>query len=297
MSSLEHDDWSRLDEPPENAAILRNISLLNEEPHWSNLENLRSLRQQYPIVRHPPNKWCPEMPKEKCYDGGWRQVLAGETHLHERPTDDRNAEPEECRKSNNIWRGFRCGPGSLHLWYDTGADLEKFKQEKPREQYKFYLSLYLNTPQRHSCGQDFLEAILRECRERKLTITTKSFEHNYDGLIIYTWHPREMADVFRKLYRTYKDLFSDVPRVFQGEVQEILPGHIGWAREPIGGWKGGSHSGRMARLGGYLDSVDHTPRGDTVTEENFVAACEVAGVRPEAPWLLDVDDPVLRGPL
>ena len=52
--------------------------------------------------------------------------------------------------------------------------------------------------------------------------------------------------------------------------------------------KGSSHSTRMLKLGNLIDSKIKS-NGGTFSKDDFVEACTSVGVRPEAPWLLNID--------
>lgn len=99
--------------------------------------------------------------------------------------------------------------------------------------------------------------------------------HNYDYPCVYTWDIDDMKIVLQRLYKKHKDenLFKDVSRVLQGEVNGIPQNHIGWVQEPVGGHKGNSHSNRMGELGKKLyEGI------------NYVQACNEIGIEPERPW-------------
>lgn len=166
--------------------------------------------------------------------------------------------------------------------WNTGADLNGLVEDSPNDRYKFYLSLNLETPYQMQKAQAMFREILELCREQKVSLLTKSGDHNYDSCNLYTWDRQKMADILEKIYPKYPEIWLNVHHFFQGKAGSINPMHIGFVQEPVGGVNGRSHSGRMEILGNTLDS--QSPQ--RVTVETYKAACLQSKVKPHAPWLV-----------
>ena len=164
----------------------------------------------------------------------------------------------------------------LHAQYDTGVNIAELSKQKPLERYKFYLSLDLGTPKKQADAKTFSREFIQRCQKQHLSITSKSFKHDYDSWNIYTWHPKEVQAVLRNLYKEYepKGIFLKTHHWLQGPIEGILPEHIGWVQEPPGTIPGPSHSIRLGLLGAEMDKG-----------KSYEEACTRVGVRPDAPWI------------
>lgn len=158
----------------------------------------------------------------------------------------------------------------------TGRDLGWLKNNFPHARFKFYISFDLSTPEKKTAADDFIRKLLVQCVAQKISLTTKSFDHDYDSYNLYTYDREAMADVLQQLYPKYvgTGIFLDTTRYFQAPIDDISPDHIAWVQEPPDGVRGHSHSTRMGVLGRLIEG------GKTYEE-----ACTEIGVKPEAPWL------------
>jgi|GEM_PF-6507141 len=174
--------------------------------------------------------------------------------------------------------------GFSRAW-ETGANVGDLVENRPFDRYKFYLSLDLSTPQKQAQAQEFIKEVHALAREQKLSMLTKTEDHNYDSCNIYTWSPDEFSGILQQVYKKYPDIWLSVEHPLQGAIDAVDPKHIGYVQEPIVGLKG-SHSARMVALGRFIDANDGRLSSDV-----WQQACKEAGVRPDAPWLID---PALR---
>jgi hypothetical protein len=165
--------------------------------------------------------------------------------------------------------------GMAQAW-ETGANIDQLITEVPNDRYKFYLSLDTADPAKSDQIVKFLQAVHDRAREKGAAMLTKTEDHTYDSVDLYTWSPVEMADILGELYNEYPTIWNSTEHPLQGEISGIDPSHIGFVQEPIGGTSGDSHSTRMAKLGTALDNG-----------VSFEEACKGASVLPEAPWLID----------
>lgn len=165
--------------------------------------------------------------------------------------------------------------GIAKAW-ETGVNIDQLITEAPNDRYKFYLSLDTADPAKSDQIVDFLHAVHDRATERGAAMLTKSEDHTYDSVDLYTWSPVEMADILSELYHEYPAIWSSTEHPLQGEVSGIDPSHIGFVQEPIGGLGGHAHSSRMGMLGAALDEG-----------ASFEEACKAVSVLPEAPWLID----------
>ncbi len=164
-------------------------------------------------------------------------------------------------------------------------DYRELGREHPKERYKFYSSFDLTTPEQIALGGKWFDELTDKAYEHGLTLTTKSFDHAYDSLNIYTWHPAEMAAIISELYPKYEaqGLYYATPHFYQGNIDGVDPRHVGFVQEPADA--GYSHSSRMGRLGRVLDEA--MAHGAAVTLDVFTNAAKQAGVDPERPYLVN----------
>lgn len=209
----------------------------------------------------------------------FRSLLSGETSINSAKVHQLNT----SHLQNFVLTDPARRMLTLHRQYDTGADLKKLSKERPNERYKFYMSLDLNTPEKQHFAREFSSHLVAQCKERAISLTSKSMDHDYDSWNLYTWHPRELAEVLKMLYPQYQDtgIFQGARHWMQGPLPGIPISHVGWVQEPVSGGdsEGKSHSARMSYLGGALDEG-----------KSYEEACKTAGVRRSAPWLLDEGD-------
>jgi hypothetical protein len=218
--------------------------------------------------------------------GSWRFVLGGSSPVHMVPESKSVSfnDYQFARKEDNLFFGITSM--QLKLWlgrkWNTGCDLNNLADTIPDDRWKYYLSLNLKNEESREGANNFFETILQKCRKEKLSLMTKTQDHNYDSLLIYTFHPEEMDNVIQEAYKTSSgNVWEPVRRVFQKPISGVNPLHIARVQEPFGGHNG-SHSSRMGIIGGYLDEA--IPGQWTVNSDDLVRACKIAGVKPESPW-------------
>lgn len=171
--------------------------------------------------------------------------------------------------------------GFSNAW-ETGAEVADLVTGRAFDRHKFYLSLDMSTPEKSERAQVFIAEVYTQAAEKKLSMLTKNEAHDYDSCDLYTWEPEEFAVILAELYPKYPDIWLTTEHPLQGEIETIDPKHIGYVQEPIGGIGNGSHSSRMVELGKFIDA-----NSGSLDPETWKQACETAGVRPDAPWLID----------
>ena len=146
-------------------------------------------------------------------------------------------------------------------------------RDNPTGAYKFYHSF-----KNEALGEAYVTEVIRRAWEAKITLGTKSFDHDYDGINFYTSHFQELEAIIKDVYSKYKDAFGETEHFLQGEVEGVDSRHIGWVQETRNNDM--SHSERMKIIGKALDNGG-------LNVESYLKGCEEAGVRPEAPWLFN----------
>lgn len=185
------------------------------------------------------------------------------------------------RAENHDGKRVPWSNGFSNAW-ETGAEVADLVTGRPFDRHKFYLSLDMSTPEKSERAQLFIEEVYAQAAEKKLSMLTKNEVHDYDSCDLYTWEPEEFAGILADLYPKYPDIWLTTEHPLQGEIETIDPKHIGYVQEPIGGIGNGSHSSRMVELGKFIDASS-----GSLDPETWKQACETAGVRPDAPWLID----------
>jgi hypothetical protein len=152
---------------------------------------------------------------------------------------------------------------------------------------KYYCSFYedITTTQQDAFVADLVVA----AQKRGLSIQLKTQDHNYDGLLVYSWDVR-MATLLNELYSAYSSMFQSVPRIYQQEISSESIGCIGWVLEPLApayvskevSTNMGSHSVRMLKLGERIGTQSITP-------ELYKSLCSEIGIRPEKPHIIASD--------
>src|SRR3989344_3926777 len=215
--------------------------------------------------------------------GGFEKVLGGNSPLSMKPNYALDLAPflkdQEYVYPN---QSVRLRTHSFARAWNTGADLNSLVEGKPNDRYKFYLSLNLETPEQMQKARAMFGEILELCLEQKISLLTKSEDHNYDSCNLYTWDQQKMGDILEKIYPKYPEIWLNTHHFLQGKVGSINPMHVGFVQEPVGGVNGHSHSGRMQILGKTLDF--QSPK--TVKAEAYKKACLQSKVKPNAPWLI-----------
>lgn len=178
-----------------------------------------------------------------------------------------------------------------HFSLEVGFDYATAVYER-MDRFKFYISA--NQLGSGARGVEFIRQLAIKCKERRISLQFKTFDHNYDSCNLYTFHPDELRQVLEGLYPEFEDIFSDVPRVLQGALTEKIPSsRIAFVQEPAGRKPYskskieyiGSHSNRMGELGKKLEEV---VKLGGLTQEVYVQACAEIGVQPNEPWKLAV---------
>lgn len=214
---------------------------------------------------------------EKVLGGSIPETMLGGYHLNPKGRLD---QPYDVKVHGQI------SPknGFSRPW-ETGVSVNELIENSPKDRCKFYLSLDLSTPEKEARAQEFMKRVGEKAAETKISLLTKPEDHTYDSCNIYTWSPEQMAAIISELYEEFPDIWLDTEHPLQGRLGEVSPKHVGFVQEPIGGYAGGSHSARMGKLGQYIDEARAT--GSELSAEVFAAACRRAGVRHDAPWLID----------
>ena len=218
-------------------------------------------------------------------DGAYALLLSGESHVSDPPLGQMSINSKKVLAGLGwLDKSYLSFGGAL-----SGPDYDRLKSESPTGRYKFYSSLDLTSPQNVERGISWFSEVVERSHAQGLSLTAKSFDHAYDSLNLYTWHPAELASIMKDLYPKYEaaGLYFDTPHFFQGSLEGVSPNHIGYVQEPISGWPlglGHSHSGRMRVLGGALDA--YRVEGTDLSIENFVQAASEAHVDPRQPYLI-----------
>jgi hypothetical protein len=223
--------------------------------------------------------------------GSYRNLLSGESSYSEPPAGQGEISDKKILSQKGLldrrvpaFGGVLLVPGQNG---EPGIDYKKLKAETPEDQYKFYSSFNLSTARGNELGNQWFSEVVDRASESRISLKTKSFDHAYDSLNLYTWHPEQLTGILQELYPRYlgAGLYNDTPHFFQGAIDGINPDHVGYVQEPACGWpvKGHSFSSRMGLLGGALDDRPN----ELITPERFIEAAAVAGVDPARPYLID----------
>lgn len=228
--------------------------------------------------------------------GSLRAVMGGNTSLHEKasnfPTDAftpfisrQIVKPISWPADNSS--GIRVKKTFATPW-NTGVDYDPLVQTQGEHRIKFYLSTDTSTPEKMELARQFGTELMERVFEQKLSLMTKLEDHDYDNPDLYTWHPEEMQIILAELYKKYPTIWKTTPHILQGTVSGVNPDHMGWVQEPLNQTEMGirldSHSGRMYRLGKYIEA--HLEPGQRISTDIYIAACKAADVQPQAPWLV-----------
>ncbi len=197
----------------------------------------------------------------------WGKLLSGETPLSEGGVE---LDTKYCMRAAGVENDSRAMSFGGAV---KGPNYRELDATRPTERYKFYHSFADRTR-----GTAYLTELIERASEQGLSMTMKTMDHAYDGANVYTYHPDKMAALVREVYPKYQDAFFSTEHFLQGPIDGVDPAHIGWVQEPKASQ--GSHSSRMGRLGAVLDT-------EGLNESAYQAGCEVAGVRPDQPWLLN----------
>jgi hypothetical protein len=217
--------------------------------------------------------------------GSYRHLLSGESSYSEPP------QGQSIISDKRVFKEL----GALDRTYLTfgaalaGPDYTDLKRSHPNERFKFYSSFDLTSPAKAELGTQWLADVAGRAHAQGLSLTTKSFDHAYDSLNLYTWHPAELAAIVTDLYPTYaaQGLYNATPHFLQGSLPGVNPDHIGFAQEPVTGWPpevGLSHSARMGALGGMID--EHLGAGQALDAQLYTEAAMAVGVNPAQPYLI-----------
>jgi hypothetical protein len=213
-------------------------------------------------------------------NGGFAVVLGGNSHLS---MDNAYALNLSFLRKDPRYifqpQSSKLASSSFAKAWDTGADLNTLVEESPQDRWKFYLSLDLSTPQQLQQAQVMFKELLDLCTEEKISLLTKSEDHNYDSCDLYTWDRDKVKEVLKKLYPKYPGVWQSVHHFFQASIPSVDTKHIGFVQEPIGGHNG-SHSDRMRLVGEVLDNQG------IINVDSYRAGCIQAGVVPSAPWII-----------
>lgn len=198
----------------------------------------------------------------------WQALLSGETPV--------SAGGVRLNPSS-VTRGAKVAQDSSQMSFHkfiAGPDYRQLGTEEPMGRYKFYHSFQDKTR-----GESYLAELVKRAAEQGLSLSMKSFDHDYDGMDVYTHHFKEVSALIEELYPRHAGAFYGAEHFLQGPLNSVNPRHIGWAQEPEAGVGQRSHSGRMGQIGAALDMGG-------LSEAAYRQGCQTAGVRPDQPWLL-----------
>ncbi len=217
--------------------------------------------------------------------GSYRNLLSGESQFSMVPVGQHSIRDKQVLSKLGLSdRGVMTFGTAL-----AGPDYAALKRDHPNDRYKFYSSFDLTTPAKAELGAQWFTDVATRAHAQGLSLTTKSFDHAYDSLNLYTWHPAEVAGIITELYPTYaaQGLYSETPHFMQGNLHGVSPDHVGFVQEPVTGWpadRGLSHSARMGMLGATLD--EYLLTGEGLTLQAYEQAAQAVGVNPAQPYLL-----------
>jgi len=159
---------------------------------------------------------------------------------------------------------------------ETEQNLSDLTRNHPDDNYKFYHSF-----KDAEKATQYLAEVMKLAYESKIALSTKTFDHDYDGINLYTPNFKELEAIIHQVYPKYLDAFGETEHFLQGPIDGVDTKHIGWVQEVNLKSSAHSHSGRMGEVGAVLDSEG------ALSIESYISACQRAGIRPETPWLLD----------
>ena len=100
-----------------------------------------------------------------------------------------------------------------------------------------------------------------------------------------------MAGILKDLCQDsrFTGIWSSVLHPFQRPIPGVSKDHLGLVQEPIYGFNGNSHSGRMLQLGETV--INLLPKyGDKFGTHIFIQSCQIVGVMPSEPWRILEDN-------
>lgn len=217
--------------------------------------------------------------------GSYQALLSGESVISQPPSGQRNISAKQVFVNLGLNDESKHGKMSLGPVL-KGIDYDRLKNNYPKERFKFYSSFDLRTDEQKGLGEEWLGDVAERAYEAGLSLETKAFDHAYDSLNLYTWHPEGVAAIVQELYPYYesKGLYYETPHFFQGEIDGVNPNHVGFVQEPIHGWGQGSHSQRMGVLGAEFDK--YVQHDQDIDEQAFISAAKAAQVNPARPYVI-----------
>lgn len=219
--------------------------------------------------------------------GGFEIVLGGNSPISTENSYHLAISPRNYDFSyNTMVHGKIPVQNGLSKAWETGVNIAKLIEEMPFVRAKFYFSLDLSSDEKILKAKEMMVRIAQMAREKGIAMLTKTEDHTYDSVDLYTWSPSDMSKIIAELYPFYQDIWLSTPHFLQGSVAKVNKDQIGWVQEPIAGFNG-SHSSRMGILGREIDLAN--ARGERINAEIFESACQKAGVRPDKPWLLSAE--------
>ena len=244
-----------------------------------------SLMQHEQAVRANVN-YLHQMRGDAREAGSYSALLSGESRFSSAPRGQRGI--DDNRILNQMGARDRS-----YLTFGTalaGPDYPALKSEHPNDRFKFYSSLDLTSPDKVALGNQWFRDVAERARASGISLTTKAFDHAYDSLNLYTWHPATLAGIITDVYPTYaaQGLYNSTRHFFQGSLEGVNPDHVGFVQEPIDGWpagRGHSHSVRMGILGSAIDDYMEASQG-AITSDQFVHAAREAHVQSDEPYLI-----------
>jgi hypothetical protein len=235
-------------------------------------KHVGSINEQYSLLRR--------------YKGlDYAMLIGGETLLSMRmkrdvdiitPSEKEHRYPVRILGSNGLSRPF-----------NTGVDLNYLIENHPNDRWKFYLSMDMTNPKNDVKVISFFKELVERCKKQKVSLTAKTWDHDYDKPDIYTWQPITMQKILQELYSDprFSEIWFNTPHYFQNPIQGVSADHIGMVQEPICGLKGDSHSARMFALGEKIDRrISEVGHGGRIGFLTFYDAARQSGVEPTQPW-------------
>jgi len=179
--------------------------------------------------------------------------------------------------------GIEFSPWPIIQWFSKNivvewVDYNELVENTPENRFKFYFSLHCIDDEALLSAEKMLLDIVRRAKEEWLSIAYKIEDHDYDSLLLYTFHQKALSAIIHEIYNSYKDtwIFREVPRIFHWPIQDVNPWHIWWVQEPIW-WHLWSHTNRMKLLATKIKWW-----------KSFKEVCEELKINPNAPWLLNL---------
>jgi hypothetical protein len=160
--------------------------------------------------------------------GSYKALLSGESEVSKPPEGQGIVSDKKILSRLGLLdRSYLTFGGAL-----AGPDYNRLKSENPLGRYKFYSSFDLTSSRKVDLSARWFTDVVERAHDQAISLTTKSFDHAYDSLNLYTWHPAEVAKIMQELYSHYEaaGLYNSTPHFFQGSLDGVDPNHIGFVQ-------------------------------------------------------------------